>query len=81
MPAGQVHRELLIAGPGAGQADLALLGQEGALKHPAVVVAVGVPRVVVVLPLDDAARPQRTHRHWGPREAAPTRDCTVYNGC
>ena len=45
----QVHCELLVAGPGTGQADLALLGQEGTLKHPAVVVAVGVPRVSVVL--------------------------------
>ena len=45
----QVHLELLVAGPGTGQADLALLGQEDTLKHQAVVVAVGVPRVAVVL--------------------------------
>ena len=38
-----------VAGPGAGQADLALLSQEGTLKHPAVVVAIGVPSVAVVL--------------------------------
>ena len=45
MPADQVHREPLVARPGA--------DQEGVLKHPAVVVAIGVPLAKVVQPLTD----------------------------
>ena len=45
MPADQVHREPLVARPGA--------DQEGVLKHPAVIVAIGVPLAKVVQPLTD----------------------------